>query len=87
MRDYTTLRRQADPDADLAWLLLLDSLVFAVEGELRWLDHVEATVLRRRRSTRPSKVAGKGGAAAAVGGARETGVAAADPAPEAGVRR
>lgn len=46
MRDYTTLRRQADPDADLAWLLLIDSLVFAVESEIRWLDHVEATVLR-----------------------------------------
>jgi DNA-binding PadR family transcriptional regulator len=48
MRDYTALRRQADPDADLAWLLLLESLIFAIESEIRWLDHVEATVLRRR---------------------------------------
>jgi DNA-binding PadR family transcriptional regulator len=47
MRDHTALRRRADPDSDLAWVLLLDSLVFAIESEIRWLDHVEATVLKR----------------------------------------
>lgn len=47
MRDYTTLRRAADEADDVAGVLLLDSLVFALEGEVRWLDHVEATVLRR----------------------------------------
>ena len=58
MRDYTALRRQADAEADLAWLLLLDSLVFAIESEIRWLDHVEATVLSRkprRRAAAPAK--------------------------------
>ncbi|MEQ4301937.1 PadR family transcriptional regulator [Plantactinospora sp. B6F1] len=59
MRDVTDLRRTADQDGDdLAWLLLLDHLVFALESELRWLDHVEATVLRRRRHTaRPASSA------------------------------
>jgi DNA-binding PadR family transcriptional regulator len=47
MRDYTTLRRAAGEADDIAGVLLLDSLVFALEGEVRWLDHVEATVLRR----------------------------------------
>lgn len=44
LRDCTTSRRAAD--ADVAAVLLLDSLIFALEGEIRWLDHVEATVLR-----------------------------------------
>jgi DNA-binding PadR family transcriptional regulator len=47
MRDYTTLRRDAEQADDTAGVLLLDSFVFALEGEIRWLDHVEATVLRR----------------------------------------
>jgi DNA-binding PadR family transcriptional regulator len=64
MRDYTTLRRDADAADDVAGVLLLDSVVFALEGEVRWLDHVEATVLRRgvrlaapirpRRTVRPA---------------------------------
>jgi DNA-binding PadR family transcriptional regulator len=49
LRDYTQLRRRADPDGDVGWLLLLDHLIFGLEGEMRWLDHVEATVLRRTR--------------------------------------
>lgn len=54
MRDYTDLRRQADGDADLTWALLLDHLIFALESEIRWLDHAEATVLRRHRTRPPS---------------------------------
>lgn len=47
MRDCSTLRRAAEQVDDVAGVLLLDSVVFALEGEVRWLDHVEATVLRR----------------------------------------
>jgi DNA-binding PadR family transcriptional regulator len=47
MRDCNTLRRDAEEAGDVAGVLLLDSVVFALEGEVRWLDHVEATVLRR----------------------------------------
>ena len=60
MRDYTALRRRADPGADLAWLLLLDSLVFAIESEIRWLDHVEATVLKRNPAARSLRIPGRG---------------------------
>lgn len=47
LRDYTLLKRDAAEDPDgLAWSLVLDSLVFAAEAEVRWLDHVESTVAR-----------------------------------------
>lgn len=52
IRDYTTLRRKADKSTDLAWLLMLDHLVFSVESDIRWLDHVEASVLRDGRKQR-----------------------------------
>jgi DNA-binding PadR family transcriptional regulator len=62
MRDFNTLRRAADEVDDVAGVLLLDSLVFALEGEVRWLDHVESTVLRRggrlpapKRPRRPAR--------------------------------
>jgi DNA-binding PadR family transcriptional regulator len=50
MQDYTRLKRgrTADPgdSAELAWSLVLDSLVFAAEAEVRWLDHCEARLRR-----------------------------------------
>ncbi|HWJ10304.1 MAG TPA: PadR family transcriptional regulator [Nocardioides sp.] len=58
LQDYTRLKRQtsdataAEP-ADLAWSLVLDSLVFAAEAEIRWLDHCEAR-LRRAAIERPA---------------------------------
>jgi DNA-binding PadR family transcriptional regulator len=56
LQDYTRLKRggrAADPvdPADMAWSLVLDSLVFAAEAEIRWLDHCEAR-LRRAALTR-----------------------------------
>ncbi|MFN2536739.1 MAG: PadR family transcriptional regulator [Mycobacteriales bacterium] len=56
LQDYTRLKRTsraAEPlaTADLAWSLVLDSLVFAAEAELRWLDHCEG---RLRRSAKTS---------------------------------
>lgn len=45
LQDYTRLKRTGDSD-DLAWSLVLDSLVFAAEAEVRWLDHCEARVRR-----------------------------------------
>jgi DNA-binding PadR family transcriptional regulator len=47
LQDLTRLKQQATEADDLAWLLVLDSLVFAAEAEVRWLDHVEARLLRR----------------------------------------
>lgn len=34
------------PESDLAWSLVLESLLFAADAETRWLDHVEATLVR-----------------------------------------
>lgn len=37
-----------DPESaeDLAWLLVVDSLIFAAEAEVRWLDHSETRLAR-----------------------------------------
>lgn len=67
LQDLTRLKRTAqappaeraagpghpDPDADLAWELVLEHLIFADEAEVRWLEHIEATLARaaRRRAT------------------------------------
>jgi DNA-binding PadR family transcriptional regulator len=47
LQDLTRLKQRATEVDDLAWLLVLDNLVFAAEAEVRWLDHVEARLLRR----------------------------------------
>jgi len=66
LQDYTRLKRggrAAAPEdrADMAWSLVLDSLVFAAEAEIRWLDHCEARLRRaaaqRSTSTSTSAVA------------------------------
>ncbi len=49
LQDYTRLKARAGvPMAgpDLAWVLVLDSLVFAAEAEIRWLDHCESRLAR-----------------------------------------
>lgn len=47
LQDLTRLKQRATETDDIAWLLVLDNLVFAAEAEVRWLDHVEARLLRR----------------------------------------
>ena len=49
LRDLTRLKSRTVEDADdagLAWLLVLENLLFAAEAEVRWLDHVEARIAR-----------------------------------------
>lgn len=49
LHDYTVLKMDANAPhdrSDLAWRLLLESLIFQTEAEIRWLDHVEASVMR-----------------------------------------
>ncbi|MDN5717719.1 MAG: PadR family transcriptional regulator, partial [Janibacter sp.] len=59
LRDLTKLKRSAatETETDLAWLLVLDNLIFSAEAEVRWLDHVESTLARystlRRRAAVP----------------------------------
>jgi DNA-binding PadR family transcriptional regulator len=56
LQDYTRMKvgaAEGTAPADLAWLLVLDSLVFAAEAEVRWLDHCEAR-LARAAADRPA---------------------------------
>ncbi len=49
LQDYTRLKRSGDPAEgreELSWSLVVDSLIFAAEAEIRWLDHCEARVRR-----------------------------------------
>ena len=59
LQDLTRLKHRAnagDTDTDLAWLLVLENLVFAAEAEVRWLDHVETRLARE--ASRPRRRAG-----------------------------
>jgi DNA-binding PadR family transcriptional regulator len=50
LQDYTTLKRgggSGELEDDLAWSMVLDSLVFAAEAEIRWLDACETRLARR----------------------------------------
>ena len=57
LRDLTRLKSRASDEPtthDLAWLLVLENLLFAAEAEVRWLDHVEARVARTATAGTPS---------------------------------
>ena len=43
-----TPTHEGDQPEDLAWSLVLESLIFAAEAEVRWLDHCEARLARPR---------------------------------------
>jgi DNA-binding PadR family transcriptional regulator len=44
LQEYTRARESAGDD--LSWLLVADSLIFAAEAEIRWLDHCETRLVR-----------------------------------------
>jgi DNA-binding PadR family transcriptional regulator len=46
LQEYTRLKARAEAPADLAWVLLLDAMLFQAEAEVRWLDHCEASLAR-----------------------------------------
>lgn len=51
MQDYTRLKAQALSDVpanrdEVAWLLVLEQLIFQAEAEARWLDHCESRLVR-----------------------------------------
>ena len=50
-RATTTHEAATGDGADLAWLLVLENLIYSGEAEVRWLDHVEARLARE--ATRP----------------------------------
>jgi hypothetical protein len=47
LQDITRLKAAAESAGDLAWLLMLDALVFQAEAEARWLDMCEARLARQ----------------------------------------
>jgi DNA-binding PadR family transcriptional regulator len=65
LQDLTRLKQRAtahhesgDDDGgnvDLAWLLVLENLIYAGEAEVRWLDHVEARLVREASRPRPPR--------------------------------
>jgi len=58
LQDYTRLKRERvdRTPGDLAWGLVLESLIFTAEAEVRWLDHCEAR-LRRAAFEQPERAA------------------------------
>jgi DNA-binding PadR family transcriptional regulator len=55
LQELTRLKRQADESDDLAWELVVERMIFAAESQVRWLDHVESRLTRKRdpRAVRP----------------------------------
>ena len=44
LQELTRLKAGADEVADAAWLLVLESMIFKAEAEVRWLDHCEVRI-------------------------------------------
>jgi DNA-binding PadR family transcriptional regulator len=57
LQDYTRLRRNHEEDSgEISWPIVLDSLIFSTEAEIRWLDACEERL--SRRPTRPARKRG-----------------------------
>jgi DNA-binding PadR family transcriptional regulator len=71
LQEYTRAREVAGDD--LSWLLVADSLIFAAEAEVRWLDHSETRLVRHRSragvTARPATTAPAGSPAGGPKGA------------------
>ena len=52
LQAYTRRKAQAHPDRDLAFLIMLDALIYKAEAEVRWLDACEARIRQRSLTTR-----------------------------------
>ncbi len=62
LQEYTKLKKDAGDDADLGWLLAVDSLIFKTESRVRWLDVCEERIARAgRRGPRPITQASSAG--------------------------
>jgi DNA-binding PadR family transcriptional regulator len=56
LQAYTRRKAKADPERDVAFLILLDALIFRAEAEVRWLDACDARI-RSLATARPTKEA------------------------------
>ncbi|MFB6890616.1 PadR family transcriptional regulator [Kitasatospora sp. NPDC056327] len=70
LQDYTRLKARAlagegrpgaaaQPAADLAWLLVLEQLIFQTEAEVRWLDHCETRLAQHAEVEQARAAAGE----------------------------
>ncbi len=67
LQDYTRLRRAHDEDAEgMAWPIVLDSLIFSAEAEIRWLDACEQRLSQADGSPKARVRSESGEAAVAV---------------------
>lgn len=53
LHDLTVQRGEADPERELAYILLLDQAVMHLEADLRWLEMIEARFDEVRRQPLP----------------------------------
>ncbi|MFE5712452.1 PadR family transcriptional regulator [Streptomyces sp. NPDC056501] len=90
MQDYTRLKAQAlvavesggarERD-DVAWLLVLEQLIFQTEAEARWLDHCEARLIRLSTTMPPASPSAPTPASGSSSSSGSASPSAADPAP------
>jgi DNA-binding PadR family transcriptional regulator len=55
LQAYTRRKAKADPQRDVAFLILLDALIFRTEAEIRWLDACDARIRSLSAASAPSK--------------------------------
>jgi len=58
LRDLTRLKSRTSDEPhgdDLSWRLVLEHLLFSAEAEVRWLDHIEATLARHATEAREGR--------------------------------
>jgi hypothetical protein len=59
LQDYTRVKVRLT-EAELAASLVVEAMIFQCEAEIRWLDHVEARVLRHTRAHRAESAGDRG---------------------------
>jgi DNA-binding PadR family transcriptional regulator len=56
LQELTRLKRRAAHTDALAWSLVVEHLIFTAEAEIRWLDHVEASLRLAHPTVEPTLV-------------------------------
>ena len=59
LQAYTRRKAKADPTRDVAFLILLDALIFRTEAEIRWLDACDARIRSLSHGAPKPAAAGK----------------------------
>ena len=59
LQAYTRRKAKADPERDVAFLILVDALIFRTEAEIRWLDACDARIRSLARSAAMPATVGK----------------------------